>query len=784
MVSSHVQVVGGRARFQRLAAGVVRMEYSPSGTFEDRRSIRGAERPAAEPFEGVTTEGGETILDFGGVEVSYRPDGRPFHAGNLTVRRPDGGVIWNPATVDAENLGGVHVSLDLQRPGFLPRGVHPATMAHHRNTGDLTFYTATERAKAANPRFQPLHVDEYMTAGVEPPPEAERLLAERAKFPPGLLSRAGFFLYNDTDTPLLDPETEWVVERAPEEGYLDLTFFWYGRDFKRAFAQFRTVFGAAALLPRYALGLWYSRFPTFNEAESRELVAEFDRHGLPLDMLVMDLEWHQHGWHGWTWDRGHFPDPDGFLRFLRENDVHTTFNVHPDLIPAAEERLPEFLRAAGLPCGEADLTESPGMDAGVAKFGGYDLADRRHAEAFLDTLHRPVQDQGVDFWWIDGAAPVKRIRNLDAQFWTNHVYWRHVRENYADRRPMIFSRTAGFGAHRYPFHFTGDTWAYWEVLENLVEQTIRAGHLGQSYITHDIGGHLSPFLMLDPELYVRWVQFAVLNPIVRLHSGKQGPKIAGERRPWLYGPQVLHIFQTAMRMRMELVPYLYTMARESVTKCLPLVRSNPIERPDWEAGYGIWDSYFLGDRIYAAPMVRPGRVRPVVLPPGRWYRVEAARAVTSDGVTPMSVLVTHENVPLHYYRAGSLMVKQPNARRASFLPSRLVVEIFTGGDGSEDAFELYEDDGKTQACDAGEFRTQVFRMRETAQAVELEILPAQGRFEGAPTRRDIEVRVIGRRVHEARDESGAIPFSSDGCVLPDRETAADTRVILGLGEAF
>jgi len=768
------EVVAGTARFSRLAEGLVRMELARDGRFENRRSLRALARPEPLPFDAVVQRAGGWELAFDGHVLTYQPNGDSFNAGNLQVRTA-WGAVWHPELVDLENLGGVHASLDLLRPGALPQGVHPAAFHHHANTSDLTFYRVAEELKrGAGKAFQGRLMDELDTVDHPIPEPAARLLQERSKFPPGPLSRAGWFLYNDTGSPVLNPATGWVESRAAREDGVDAYLFLYGQDRRLGLRQHRALFGACPLLPRYALGLWYSRFPTFNDAESRELIAEFEKHGLPLDMLVLDLEWHRLGWHGWSWNPEYFPDPAGFLDHLRQKGIHVTLNVHPDRIPTEEPGYPAFLEAAGLKGSGAGV--DGGMDPGVEKFGGYDLADPRQAAAFMDVLHRPVQEQGVDFWWIDGAAPVRSIGGLDAQFWTNHVYWQHMRETQPRRRPMVFSRTAGFGAHRYPFHFTGDTWSSWAVLENLVEQTLRAGHMGQSFVTHDIGGHLSPFVMLDPELYIRWVQFAVLNPIIRLHSGKMGPKTAGERRPWMYGPQVLHIFQTAMRLRRELVPYLYTLVRQTESEGLPIVRSNALERPDWEAGAGIWDSYFLGDRIYAAPMVRPGRVRSVVLPPGSWYRAESEKPVASNGEQLRRELVTHENVPLHYYRAGSLMVKAEGGQRAGDIPRSLRVELFSGGPGSKDEFELYEDDGTSPDYLQGAFRTRKFRMEEEGALV-LEFGPEEGEFPGAPQRRDLRFQLIGVRPQRVLLDGRPLTCPPDAAVLPDWPSSQGARLV-------
>jgi hypothetical protein len=391
--------------------------------------------------------------------LEYTADGKPFHAGNLKALDGDGKEFWNPATVDHDNLGGVHVSMDYVKPGMMPKGVHPATVEHHHVGIDQTYWSfhgrlhSEESITVGDGANLPSLFDEVLaTQRHEDLPAALReLVEERAKFPPGILSRSGFFLYNDTPTPRMDPETNWVTDATTEEGYQDLYLFHYGTDFKQALLDYRLLFGPTPIMPRYALGLWYSRYPTFNETEIYELVDTFEAHDLPLDVFVLDLEWHQRGWHGFDWDLDHIPHPDKLLGDLREKDIHTTFNVHPGRVHSEDKDFDRFLEEAGIECDRSAIEPDY---RGDLTFGDFDSSNPRHAKAFMDVFHKPVQDQGMDFWWIDGDCPVREIEGLEQQLWTNHIYHEHIKENYPDRRSMIFSREPGLGAHRYPFHFT------------------------------------------------------------------------------------------------------------------------------------------------------------------------------------------------------------------------------------------------------------------------------------------------------------------------------------------
>ncbi|MBD3391290.1 MAG: DUF5110 domain-containing protein [Chitinivibrionales bacterium] len=779
-------VVDGRARFGLLADGCLRMEYAPDGEFEDRKSLRAFCRPAAQPFVRVAHDGRAVTLDGTNIRVRYAPASHPFSRKNLSVHcRTAPKIGWKPGTIDRKNLGGVHMGLDCMHRVTLPRGVHPAGEKYdHHDTRHVMAYFGTYMAEGGTCNIPE---KERRTLGTydllskyranDLPPQAAKLVRARSKFPPGILSRSGYYLYNDTQCPLVEENGDVVDRQAPRD-YRDWYLFLYGSDYHRALADYRTVFGPTPLPPRYSLGLWYSpSWPdTFSEETIREAVEGFERLGIPLDVIVIDFLWHLRAWSGWDWDPERIPDPDSLLAWLRSKRIAMTLSTHPDKVPEADSRFADFLNAAGIDSSSTspatrsgehvDLEFSRKKPKDDAFFRGFSVANARHAAALLDILHKPVQAQGVDFWWIDGSCPVEKDASVDQQFLTNHIFRQYAERSAPQKRPMLFTRAGGIGSHRFPFHFTGDIWAQWETLRHEVEYNLRAGHMGLSFITHDIGGYYSEFELEDPELYCRWVQFGALNPIMRLHGAK-----ANERRPWAYGRLVEEVFTKAISLRTSLLPYLYTLARESFAKGLPLCRSNFLVMPGWQTGYDIWDSYFLGDRIYATPVTDAGSMRNVVLPPGAWYRGLDGSRWESDGRTPRPLFAGVHGAPPHFCRAGTVLVKQRAGLQASQIPRSLIVEIYPSGRRCVDAFTLYEDDGRSRKHEKGEYALTRFRMRESSRGLTLHIDPARGGFKGFPAGRAYEIRVFGGRYTRCTVDAGGEKE------LREDETAAGARSV-------
>ncbi len=88
--------------------------------------------------------------------------------------------------------------------------------------------------------------------------------------------------------------------------------------------------------------------------------------------------------------------------------------------------------------------------------------------------------------------------------------------------------------------------------------------MSATVVEHDIGGHYNG--MEDDELYARWVQFGVFSPIMRLHTSNN---YYGKREPWRHGKTCEEIVGHYMRLRHELIPYIYSINRlNSIGRCL------------------------------------------------------------------------------------------------------------------------------------------------------------------------------------------------------------------------
>jgi alpha-glucosidase (family GH31 glycosyl hydrolase) len=290
--------VSGQARFQVLAPGLVRLEYSPSGAFVDAPSVAVINRDDW-PKTTVQTheEDGWLTLSTDVLSLRYKLGSGPFTTNNLSIEWRDGSRThqWKPGDADDQNLGGVPASLD------------------NRSTKAVT--------------------------------------------DPGPLSRKGCYLLDDSKTALFDQASDWVKPRQVKDGQ-DWFFLAYGTDYKSALAQLSKLVGPPPMLPRYVFGAWFGSRAGYSGQEWEMIVKQFRDEQLPLDMVVIDSDSKtKMVWTGYDWDLEQVPDPAAFFAWMKQHGIKVTVNEHYGALTRDSDSYFEALRQAmGLP---ADIKEIP-----------------------------------------------------------------------------------------------------------------------------------------------------------------------------------------------------------------------------------------------------------------------------------------------------------------------------------------------------------------------------------------------------------------------------------------
>ncbi|MCA9977979.1 MAG: hypothetical protein KC413_19595, partial [Anaerolineales bacterium] len=330
-------------RFTVLSARLLRLEYAPDEMFEDRPSQAFWYRQQPVPDFQTSRSESELTIKTRSLTLQYQL-GKPFSAETLTITLHDAETAvartWHYGDPQTDNLLGTYRTLD-----------------------EVSGSTPLEL---------------------------------------GLMSRAGWAVVDDSRS-LVFNEAGWLAPRRTHPEALDLYFFGYGHDYRACLQDFSRIAGQAPLLPRWALGNWWSRYWSYTQAELTQLMRDFRDHHVPLSVCIVDMDWHitnvhyegvtwswiSSGWTGYTWNRELFPDPEGFIRWLHEQGLKTALNLHP-----ADGVWPHEAAYAA-------MAQRMGVDPASKKPVKFDIADPAFTQAYLEELHHPLEAQGVDFWWMD-----------------------------------------------------------------------------------------------------------------------------------------------------------------------------------------------------------------------------------------------------------------------------------------------------------------------------------------------------------------------------------------------
>ncbi|MFD0704207.1 TIM-barrel domain-containing protein [Alloscardovia venturai] len=645
MNSEHV-IAGDKWRIGVITNSLLRFEWSDSGVFEDNATQVVVNRDFSDDVTvNVSERDGLLIIDTGELYVTY--DKKPFSKEGLSV------VVKHLTTSQFNTW---HYGDDA--PGNL-RGT-------------------------------------YRTLDT---------IDGRCELEEGVLSIDGWAILDDSKSNVVayegaSPKAAFGEENINAGGWrvssrdhkeTDFYFFGYAHNYKEAMKDFYKLTGPQPLLPRWALGNWWSRYYAYTQDEYLKLHDRFKKEGIPFTTAVIDMDWHitdidpkyGYGWTGYTWNEDLYPDHVKLLADLKDRGLKTTLNIHPrDGVRGYEKPYKK-------------IAEKVGIDPATDETVEFDLTNPQFMDGYFD-MHHDLEDEGVNFWWIDWQqGGVTRQPGLDPLWMLNHV---HYIDSARDGKwPLTFSRYAGPGSHRYPVGFSGDSIVSWESLRFQPEFTATASNIGFGWWSHDIGGHMMGYR--DDELEARWYQYGTFAPINRLHSSNSA---FTSKEPWNFRPEVRRAMVDTLQLRHRLIPYVYTMNYRAHNDGEPIIEPMYWSEPDNVDAYSNKTEFWFGTQLVMAPITSPSDKNvakakaDVWLPEGEWFdffsgrrylaqkngrKFEAWRALDKQPVfAPAGALV-----PLAQLEEGDRINSVAN-------PSAFEVIVFPGS-SEKGEFTLIEDDG-------------------------------------------------------------------------------------------
>ena len=561
----------------------------------------------------------------------------------------------------------------------------------------------------------------------------------------GITSLSGASVMDDSKSLLLNPDGTI----SPRPKCSDRYWFAYGHDYLGQLRDFFRLTGEVPLIPKFALGNWWSRYKAYTQEEYRAVMQGFMDREIPVSVATIDMDWHwtdvtsrfgsdakpekpkckeeiifnimMEGWTGYSWNTELFPDHVELLSWLHDKGYKVTLNVHPSQgIRFFEDCYTEMCQRMGKDPNKKECIE-------------FDPTDPTFMQAYFEVVHNPLEREGVDFWWIDWQQGTRtKIPGLDPLWALNHY---HTLDSAKDnKRPLILSRYAGLGSHRFPLGFSGDTYCTWKSLDFQPYFTNCAANSGYTWWSHDIGGHMHG--VQDDELYLRWLQYGVFSPINRLHSSNSD--FMG-KEPWKRSYAVSTVSENFLRLRHKMIPLLYTANYRTHTEgepiCMPMYY-----RYDVKDAYKSKNQYIFCGRLLVCPITRPADKRinlaftDVWLPEGRWTDIFNGRAY--EGGKWVRMYRDIDSIPV-LVPEGTIIPMYKNDRTNDLSPGQPLEIHIWRGNGS---FELYEDDGESMDYKHGKSVKTLFDIKEQNGSLKLTITPPKDSVGLLPAEREMYIK--------------------------------------------
>jgi alpha-glucosidase len=517
-------------------------------------------------------------------------------------------------------------------------------------------------------------------------------------------------------------------------------YFLFGPTYKEIIARYTELTGKPIMPPKWGLGFSQSRGMLTNERLTRDIPSGFRERNMPGDIIYQDIGWTQH-LQDFEWRDGNYDDPEQMLSDLEEDGFKVIVSQDPVISQANKKQWAEAdslgYFATDVRTGKTyDMPWPWGGNCGVVDFTNPEVAD------WWGTYQQKVIDDGVRGFWTDMGEPAwsneestdrLNMKHFDGMHDEIHnVYgltWdKVVTEQFEKRNPntRIFqmTRAAFAGMQRYTFGWSGDSGNGYEVTEGwdkLASQVavgLSAGLGGIPFWSSDISGYCGDIEDYDAmgELYARWMQFGVFNPLSRAHH--EGNNAV---EPWLFGDAVEAASKAAIELKYTLFPYIYTYAREAHDQGLPLMRPMFLEYPSDPETENLSSQFMFGEELLVAPVTEEAAaVKRVYLPEGEWYDYHEPR-VAYQGGKWIEYPVSLETIPV-FVKRGVVIPTMPVMQYIHEDPEYvLTYDVFPALINRTDSFEVYEDDGETNDYKKDLFVKRSFQSKSTRNGYEISL---------------------------------------------------------------
>ena len=613
-------IQGTHYRISVISEMIVRLEYSPIDTFNDKATQLVRRRNLGLPDFSVKQD--ENIIELstryftlvyvkGQVFTGVATDPMKHLKVTLNSREQDRRKDWYYGHPEARNLGGNIVSTDINVP------------------------TSVQKS---------------------------------------LYSLDGFATIDDSQSKIINDDG---TLSDPINGNIDIYVMMYDKDFKQLLFDYFKMTGIPALIPRYALGNWWSRNTDYNDKSLYELVRNFEKEKIPISVMLFDHDWHIRNTSdykglkdGFTFNNNLIRNPKKMIEDFHMRGIRVGLVVDP-----ADGFYPHetFYKQA-----------SEALKISNASIIEFDPLNPQLLDVYFKMFLHPLESIGIDFFWNDSRAGMDLTK-----LWALQHYMFCDSGRNTNKRGMLLSRSGCFAPHRYPILYGGSSEISWENLKRLPFLYLNAANMGVSWWSHDVGGNHGG--IEDDDLYIRHLQLGVFSPILRFH-GARGKYY--KKEPWLWDAKTLAISAKYLRLRHRLIPYIYTEAynytRAGITLIQPFYYNYM-----WTFDDVLYkNQYYFGSQLLICPILdkRDETMKRTIhrffIPDGIWYDFVTGKKF--PGNKKYVSFFKDEDYPVFAHAGSIIPLSNKSDYNNTGLPTDLEIQIFPGVSNN---YTMYEDDG-------------------------------------------------------------------------------------------
>ncbi len=516
------------------------------------------------------------------------------------------------------------------------------------------------------------------------------------------------------------------------EGY-DIYLFVYLNDFYLCLKDYFNLTGYPSLIPRFALGNWWSRNKDYNDVTLKELVDNFKKYEIPISIILLDKDWHIRPYinkkylaTGFTFNKQLFKAPYEMISYLHTQGIRIGLNIDPtEGFYDSDEYFEQAKKYLAVD------------EKGVIP---YNVLEPRWVDVYLKIFIHPLDALGVDFYWLDSYDQ----KNNFQDFLLKHYQFYDMERNYK-RRPMLLSYSGNLAQHRYPVLYAGKTTVSWESLKQIPKYNASATNNGVSWWSHDIGGYFKG--IEDNELYIRYVQLGTFSPILKFGADK-GKYY--KREPWRWSVKTQGIVKSFLELRHKLIPYLYSEAYKYTKDGIPILKPLYYVAPDMYDDLLYSDEYYFGSQLFVCPITKKKDhimdrvVHRFYMPEGIWYDFFTGQKY--PGNNNYVAFYKDQNYPV-FAKAGSIIPLGTNdSINDTNPPKNMEIHFFPG---ISNEYLLYEDDGLSSLYKKGFYLLTKIEYNYMPSNYTVIIRALEGKSGIVPERRNY--KLIFRNAKQASD---------------------------------